>query len=68
MERPNKPKKYTAVSPTGEKIEVAVTEAGTRICRSSSPEVCYSPDDPEGEAALVALEMLWHEGWKIDVE
>lgn len=60
--------KYTAISPTGEKMEVEITPEGTRVCREGSPEVCYKPDDPEGEGIKVVLEKLHHEGWTINVE
>jgi len=59
---------YTATSPTGEQMTVEITDQGTRICRHESPEICYVPDDPKGEGIKIALETLWHRGWKIDVE
>lgn len=60
--------KYTAISPTDEKFEVDITEEGTKVCRQTSPAVCYKPDDPEGEGIKVVLERLFHEGWTINAE
>lgn len=57
--------KWKLTSPEGEAIEATVTEGDVKICHSSSKQVCNMI--PEGEEGLkIAMERLWHEGWRIE--
>lgn len=52
-------------SPDGKEYTAKVEPDKITLCSHSSPEECKIFDDKEGKAFGVALEKMWHDGWRI---